>query len=458
MKLTFCGATKIVTGSCYLVETGEEKILVECGMFQGPKDITRLNYKPFHFNPNEISHVFLTHAHLDHSGLIPKLVAGGFNGEILATSATVDLCKVMLEDSAETQISNINHENKRRLREGLQPRKPLYTQKEVRDSLPLFKRVDYDKLYKITKSISVRYKDAGHILGSAIIEMFITEDSKTKKIVFSGDLGQQDTPIINDPSIIEDTDYLLIESTYGDRLHEDVKSREGLLLQYARETYEKGGKLLIPSFAVERTQELLYTLNKLFKSGEFPKEEVFLDSPLAIKVTEVFRKHRECFDEEALTYGDPFSSPNIVYTPKVQNSIRLNSYDKPCVIIAGSGMCTGGRIRHHFKHGLWDPKNTVLFVGYQAESTLGRVILEGAEEVRMMGLKVVIRAGIRSINAFSAHADYIGLIKWSKGFIKKPKMTFVVHGEPNAVESLKSKLEKEGLVCNIPSLHETVEI
>ncbi|MBN2517511.1 MAG: MBL fold metallo-hydrolase [Candidatus Altiarchaeota archaeon] len=458
MELRFCGAAGIVTGSCFLVEAGGNKVIVDCGMFQGPKEITRLNYEPFVFDPTKISHVFLTHAHIDHSGLIPKLVAQGFRGQILATSATIDLCRIMLEDSAEMHVSETKKENKRRKREGLELRQPLYTKREVEGAMSLFKEVSYDREYKATDNISVRYRDAGHIIGSAIIEMSAEEDGKKRKIVFSGDIGQRDAPIVKDPTVIEDADYLLVESTYGDRLHEDPKERGELLLKHAKETYRRGGKLMIPSFAVERTQELLYTINKLIERGEFPNEKVFLDSPLAMKATEVFNRHREFFDEETNGYVYPFGFKDLVYLHKTEDSMMLNTYNKPCIIIAGSGMCTGGRIRHHFRHGIWDPKNTVLFVGYQAKGTLGRVIVGGGKRIRMMGMEVDVRANIRKIDAFSAHADYKDLVWWCKGFKKRPKKVFIVHGEPDSSASLKQKLEREGFRCYTPSMNEGVEI
>jgi metallo-beta-lactamase family protein len=325
--------------------------------------------------------------------------------------------------------------------------------------MSLFKKVDYDKLYEFG-SIKVRYRDAGHIIGSAIIELFVNEGDGDKKIVFSGDIGQWDVPIIKNPTLIEDADYVLVESTYGDRLHEDIGLRDDLLLKHAQETYKKGGRLLIPSFAIERTQELLYSFNKLIKQGKFPTEKIFLDSPLAIKATEIFKKHKDCcYDTEALTkYKNPFNFPQLVYSLKTQDSIKLNKYPQPCVIIAGSGMVTGGRIRHHIRHGIDNPKNKVLFVGYQAQGTTGRYILEGAKTVKMMGMKIPIKADIDKINSFSAHADYNEIVKWMNGFKKKPKKVFVVHGEEKSSRALKTKLEKEGFTCYIPKLYEKVTL
>lgn len=459
MKITFCGAAKIVTGSCYLIEAGKEKVLVDCGMFQGTKDITRINYEPFRFNPKQISYLFLTHAHIDHSGLIPKLVKEGFKGKIIATPATIDLCKIMLEDSANVQLSETKMENKRRKKQGQEARNPLYKVEDAKNSFPLFKKIDYNEMQEITKSIKARYRDAGHIIGSGIIELSISEAGKETKLVFSGDLGQWNAPIVNDPVLIDYADYVFIESTYGNREHEDIGIRDELLLEYSKEAFKKGGKLFIPSFAIERTQELLYSFNKLIKNGKFPDEKIFLDSPLAIKATEVFKSHPECFDEEALhKYRNPFNFPNLIYTKSVEESKKLNNYIKPCIIIAGSGMCTGGRIRHHFRNGIWDTKNTLLFVGYQAEGTLGRYILEGAKKIRMMGMEVEVNADIRKINSFSAHADYRDLLKWADGFKRIPKKVFIVHGEEAAAKSLKLKLELKEFKCHIPGLGEKIEI
>ncbi len=453
MNITFLGACRVVTGSCYLIESGDDKFLVDCGMFQGPKNVTRMNYRDFGFDPEEISRVLLTHAHIDHSGLLPKAYRENFYGKVFTTGATADLCRVMLKDSAEMHERGTEHENRRRRKQGLPPRDPLYTQADVNGVMKQFKRVRYGREYGIGDA-SVIYRDAGHILGSAIIELRI----EGKKIVFSGDLGQWNNPIINDPTIIEDADYLLMESTYGGRLHENVEEREGLFKGYVKETYKKRGKLLIPSFAVERTQEILYTIKKMREQENFPNEEVFLDSPLAMKATNVFMKHRECYDKESLRTEDPLGLEEINYTASVRDSKRLNDYDDPCIIIAGSGMCTGGRIKHHLKNSLHDSKNTLLFVGYQADGTLGRVILDGAKHVKMLGVEVDVKADVRSIDGFSAHADRNGLLRWAGGFKKKPHKTFIVHGESQAAEALKAGLESEGFRCKIPSLYQSEEL
>jgi len=458
MKLTFCGAAKVVTGSCYLMELENKKFLVDCGMFQWWKGLAKKNYEDFLFNPREIDYVFLTHAHIDHSGLIPKLVKHWFRWKIFATGATIDLCDILFEDSAGIQENNIRRENMRRLRMDLEPREPLYTLKDAKKAMNFFApEVKYWIMNKIDENISVRYQDAGHILGSASIEVFIDEDWKKTKFVFSGDIGQWNVPIIKDPTLISEADYVFIESTYGDRLHEPIGSRDKLLEQYIKKTYLRWWKVLVPSFAIERTQEFLYAVNKLIQEWEFPKEHVFLDSPLAIKATEIFKKHRAEFDQETLNkYTFPFSFKELIPTSSVQESMRLNRYNKPCMVIAGNGMCTAGRIRHHLKHGLWDRRNTLLFIGYQAEWTLGRVILEGADEVRMMWTTIKVNAEIAKINSFSAHADAKELVKWIKWFTTNLKKVFVVHGEEESSMALKEKMELIGFDCHVPDLGEEV--
>jgi len=460
MKVKFCGAARIVTGSCYHLDIKGKEYLVDCGMFQGRKETTKKNYEPFLFNPKKITAVFLTHAHIDHSGLIPKLYNQGFRGKIYATSTTVDLCKIMLEDSAHIQEMDGEHENRRRQRQGLEPRKPLYGKKDAEQCMKLFKRVKYDTLIKIADNLNIRFRDAGHILGSSIIQVFVNEDNQEKKIVFSGDLGQWDVPIVKDPTYINEADYLFIESTYGDRLHERVEKREDQLLYYINDVIKKGGKLLIPSFAIERTQEILYAFNKLIHEKRFPKIPVFLDSPLAIRATEVFKKHIEDYDQEARhKYKNIFDFPQLKYLLTAQQSMELNDFAGPCIIIAGSGMMTAGRIRHHLKHGLWDKKNTVLVVGYQAEGTLGRRILEGDKTVKMMGMEITVGADVNKINSFSAHADYEDMLEWLSGFEKKPKKVFIVHGEEKSGKSLQLKIKEKGFKNSmIPRIGDVVEL
>lgn len=459
MKLTFCWAAKIVTWSCYLIETGTTRFLIDCGMFQWPKDIMKLNYEPFLFDPKTIDFVLLTHGHIDHCGLIPKLYTQGFKGKIYTTAATLDVCSIILEDSAEIQDKNIQQENRRRMRTGQEPRKPLYTKDDAKACMKLFQAIEYRKIINITDTIEARFQDAWHILWSASIELFVTEWNTKKKLVFSWDIGQWNTPIVQDPTLIADADYLFMESTYGDRRHEDTAGKKELLIKYITETFKKWGKLLIPSFSVERTQELLYFFNIIIKEWNFPAEKIFLDSPLSIKATEIFKKHTEVFDEEALhKYPHAFEFPQLECTESVEDSIKLNTNNSPCIIIAGNGMCTAGRITHHLKHGLRNTKNTVLFVGYQAEGTLGRYILDGEKKVKMMGIEVDVNAKIAKIEGFSGHADSDQLMKRAKGFTKAPKKTFIIHGEWTAQTTLEGKLEEIGFVCQIPSLKDCIEL
>jgi metallo-beta-lactamase family protein len=377
----------------------------------------------------------------------------GFKGTIYASPATTDLLPIMLNDSAYIQEKDTEHENRRRLRKGMAPREPLYSQADAETVSQLIETVGYNTSRKVTDDITFRLRDAGHVIGSAIVELFVTEqDGSESKTVFSGDLGQWDVPIIEDPTFIWNADYVFIESTYGDRAHTKLAPRKELLFEQIRNTYQKGGKLLIPCFALERTQELLYTISELKQERpDFPPMDVYLDSPLAIKITEVFKKHPEVYDEEARSRTDkPFDFPGLICTPSVDESRRANSLTEPAIVIAGSGMCTAGRIRHHLKHGIWDPKNTVLFVGYQAPGTLGRIILDGAKEVKMMGMELVVKADIVRIGSFSAHADRDELIGWLNAFKEKPKTVFLIHGEEKTLESFKSSLNTRGFTVEIP--------
>ena len=458
MKLTFNGAAREVTGSCYLLEAAGEKILIDCGMFQGEKELTSLNYKEFNFDPKKISYLILTHAHIDHSGLIPKLAKYGFQGKIIATPPTVDLAEIMLEDAATVNQDETIHENKRRLRMGLPPRKPLFTMDDVKAALRLFYPVGYDKQFSLTKKISITFRDAGHILGSAIVEIAVNEGGESKKLVFSGDLGQGSTPLLNDPQLIENADFVIIESTYGDRVHEKPESREGLLSGAVQDTFNRGGKLMIPSFAIERTQELLFYLHRLERDGKL-KENVYLDSPLAIEATRVFNDHASYFPPRVKQeFQNPFTFKRLKFLKTQEESQTMNDYPNPCVIIAGNGMCTAGRIRYHLKNHLWDARNTLLFVGFQAVGTTGRFILEGSKLVKMMGIEVAVKAEVRKIEGFSSHADSNGLIRWISGFRNKPKKVFIVHGEEPSSIAFGEKLKGLGFRAYIPRLNECVEL
>ena len=444
MKITFLGAAKTVTGSCCLVETQNTKFLVDCGLFQGQAKEEALNSEALPLNPAELDYIFLTHAHIDHSGKIPKICKDGFKGEIYATKATVELCEIMLPDCGHIQEFENEWKNKKRLRAGKPPLEPIYTYQDALDCLKLFKKVRYGEAIKINDEIKVRFNDAGHILGSAIIEFWIMEKGKETKIVFSGDLGNRDMPIIRDPSIIESADYLVIESTYGNRIHDNKTDKFEYFVDIINETIDKGGNVVIPSFAVGRTQEVIYELNKEKESfdGKLKKLfsiPVFVDSPLAISATEVFRNNLDCYDEEAREYinnGDnPLDFPGLQFTRTPEESKALNERSGSAIIISASGMCEAGRIKHHLKHNLWRKESTILFVGYQAQGTLGRKLIDGAKKVKIFGEEISVNARIEMIEGFSGHADKDGLLNWIQAFYKKPSKIFIVHGEEESMTS-----------------------
>lgn len=465
MKITFLGAAKTVTGSCFFVETASTKFLVDCGMFQGYSKNNALNEEEFPFNVEELDYIFLTHAHIDHSGRIPRIYIKGFRGQIIATKATVELCAIMLPDSGHIQEYENEWTNRKRLRAGKPPVEPLYTYQDAVNCLELFRKVSYDEVIKINDEIRVRFRDAGHILGSAIIEMWINERGEEIKIVFSGDLGNKDIPILRDPSIIESADYLVIESTYGNRLHNERVDKAEYFLNLINSTIEKGGNVIIPSFAVGRTQELIYELNK--KKEVYDEKlkmlfatPVYIDSPMAISATEVFRNNLDCYDEEAREYienGDnPLDFPGLQFTRTAEESKALNERKESSIIIAASGMCEAGRIRHHLKHNLWRKDSTIIFVGYQAEGTLGRRLLDGAKKVRLFGKEISVEARIEMIEGFSGHADKEGLLKWIERFNRKPKKIFIVHGEEDAMIEFSEEINRRfNIETVIPSRGES---
>ncbi len=438
MKITFLGAAKTVTGSCYFVETRSCKFLVDCGMFQGHSKENALNEEEFPFNPSEIDFILLTHSHIDHSGRIPKIYLDGFKGEVITTKATTELCSIMLPDCGHIQELENEWTNRKRQRAGKPPIMPLYTYQDAIDCIRLFRSINYDEVIKINDEIRVRFNDAGHILGSAIIEIWVNENGDESKVVFSGDLGNRDIPILRDPSIIESADYLVIESTYGNRLHMDKKNKVELFLDIINETIERGGNVIIPSFAVGRTQEIIYELHKHrerydSKISKLFSIPVFIDSPLAISATEIFRRNLDCYDEEARSYienGDnPLDFPGLQFTRTPDESRALNERNDNVIIISASGMCEAGRIKHHLKHNLWRKESTILFVGYQAVGTLGRKISDGAKRVKLFGEDITVNARVEMIEGFSGHADRDGLIDWIGRFNRKPKKIFIVHGE-----------------------------
>lgn len=474
MKITFLGAAKTVTGSNFLVEGAGKRFLVDCGMYQGQATEEMENEAPFLFDVHSIDFMLLTHAHIDHSGRIPKLYKEGYRGDIIATKATCELCQIMLPDSGHIQEVEIEWRNRKRKREGKEALPPLYTAEEAIESLELFKPVHYDEIIDIDDNIKVRFNDAGHMLGSAIIELWVTENGETKKTVFTGDLGNNDIPLLASPTMIESADFLVMESTYGNRLHIRNDEKASLFLNIVSETLEKGGTVVIPSFAVGRTQEILYELNKLKfasegdeefarKYEEIMKAAVYVDSPLAISATEVFRKNMDLFDDdvkELMEQGDnPLDFPGLKFTKTAEESKALNESNEPSIIISASGMCEVGRIKHHLKHNLWNPNSTILFVGYQAPGTLGRSIVEGAKKVKIFGEEIAVNARIEYIEGYSGHADQEWLMNFIYSFFTKPKHIFLVHGEPEGQEVLKQKiLDETGIPVTIPEFGDVYEL
>lgn len=459
MKIQFAGASTGVTGSCHHLTSGEHQILLDCGQFQGGKAQEALNYEDFPFNPAEIECVLLSHAHIDHCGRLPLLVKRGFQGKIYCTDATADLLDIMLKDSGYIHEKEAEWQNRKGERAGREVLEPLYTYNDAVDTLQFIEPVRYDQEIAINDHMKVAFRDAGHILGSAIVELWVTENEKESKLVFSGDLGVNDRPILKDPTVIKHADYVIMESTYGNRLHPANEASIQDLLDIVIKTTRRGGNVIIPSFAVGRTQELIFQFNRFYNENKEYKDEldkikVYIDSPMATNATEIFEKNAQAFDEETKNYilqGDnPLDFPNLEFTKSSEESRALNMDKTPKVIISASGMCEAGRIRHHLKHNLWDKKNSIVFVGYQAEGTLGRAILDGTESVALFGEDVVINAEIHNLEGFSGHADQNGLFSWIASFEETPKKVFLVHGEEESkldfAELVKEKLGYEPVV------------
>lgn len=433
MRLIFIGADHEVTGSCHVLEVCGRYILVDCGMEQGTDDFETAELP---MNIADIDYVLLTHAHIDHSGMLPLLYARGFRGDVIATPATVDLCDIMLKDSAHIQMTEAEWKNRKGQRAGKEPVVPIYDMNDAEGVLEHFVSCDYDKVMDLCEGVKVKFSDAGHLLGSASIEVWINEDGEERKIVFSGDIGNLNRPIIKDPSYINDADYVVMESTYGDRYHNADVDYVSELAGICQRTFDRGGNVVIPAFAVGRTQEMLYYFRKIKEEGLVKGHsfEVYVDSPLAVEATQIFNENiAECFDEEAMELVrngiNPLRFPGLTLSVTSNDSIAINSDNKPKVIISASGMCEAGRIRHHLKHNLWRKECTVVFVGYQANGTLGRILLEGASEVKLFGETIEVMAEIVKLEGVSGHADKAGLIKWITSFDNRLKQVFVVHGE-----------------------------
>ena len=450
MKITFVGAAHEVTGSCTLLEVGGHKYLIDCGMEQGKDEFENV---PLPVPPSMIEAVFVTHAHIDHSGLLPKLYKDGFKGKIYATELTHNLCEIMLRDSAHIQETEAEWQNRKAERNGTVKIEPLYTTEDAIGALSLFYPCKYDRVYPVSENISIRFTDIGHLLGSACIEVWMHEGDTDKKIVFSGDVGNLNQPLIKDPQTVDETDYLVIESTYGDRLHDGIKDSDVIvreLANYISSTFDRGGSVIIPSFAVGRTQELLYAIRMikeqglLKKYGDFP---VYVDSPMAVEATQVFLQcDTVCFDDETRALIEKGINPiwfeGLTLSVTADDSKLINMDTRPKVIISASGMCEAGRIRHHLKHNLWRRENLVLFVGYQAVNSLGRRLLDGARTVRLFGEDVAVKAKIASLHGMSGHADMEGLLSWLEAFKKRPYTVFVNHGDEVACENLRGLIEQ----------------
>ena len=464
MKISFHGAAGCVTGSNYLVETDKCRFLVDCGMFQGSKTLKEHNYRKFAYDPASIDFVLVTHAHIDHTGLLPKLVKHGFKGPIYATEPTVDLLRHLLPDSAHIQEIEVFQKNHRNERKGLPPIEPIYQEEDATKAIALLKGLKRYESFVPAEGCKVTYHNAGHVLGSSFIEIILEEAGETRKIVFSGDIGEDDHPIVHDPDRIKETDFLVVESTYGNRNREEVSKEQRLarLAEVFKDAEKRGGKIIIPAFALERTQDLLHDILILKERNAISDIQVVVDSPLANAITKVFVKYPESYDEDASEImskmGNLFDHSDFRFTSSAEDSKALNS-ESNIVIMSASGMCDAGRIKHHLKHNLWNPANTVVFVGYQAEGTLGRLITQGAKTVRIHGEEVSVGAKIEQIHGYSGHADQNGLLKWLSSLKEVRREVFVVHGEPDAAEEFVNQLtEKCGFVAYAPRMNEEFDL
>ena len=466
-KLTFLGAAGNVTGSCYLLDTADARVVVDCGMYQERKYQER-NWQPFQFDPESIDAVFLTHAHLDHCGLLPKLVREGYAGKIYCTQATAEIAEIILIDAAHLQEEDAIFKRERHRREGRRgphPEIPLYTVQDAEEVRPHFSSVDYLNCVAAGSNVEGCYYEAGHVLGAATININIKQDGRNHRIIFSGDIGEPDRPIINDPAVFNEAEYIVMESTYGDRTHEEHRNTDiqRQLKDCINRTVNAGGNIVIPSFALERSQELLYHLNELFLRKEIPPMTVYLDSPMAIRITEVFKHHAELFDQEMmrrLRQGDScFNFENLKIVQTAEESRAINDVKGSSIIIAGSGMVTGGRVKHHIINNITRPESTILFVGYQAEGTPGRILLDGAREIRLLGQMHAVKAHIEKIDGFSAHADRDGLLAWLSDIRIPPRCVFVTHGEEKAATSFAKLLsEKTGWTVKVPRYKDSVNL
>ncbi len=462
MRLTFHGAARNVTGSMFLLESGGKRMLVDCGLHQGKREESEAKNRQMPVDPASLDAVVLTHAHLDHSGRLPVLAKQGFKGKVYMTPATRDLLEIMLKDSAHIQESDIKFVNKKHRERGLPPKEPLYDQEDVAACLSLLAGVGYGREFQPIPGVRAVFRDAGHILGSAMVEAEASENGSKRRILFSGDLGRKGMPIIRDPYQPSEAEVLLMESTYGDRLHGDLSETAGRLGELVRQSYQRRGKVIIPAFSVGRTQEIVYELHKMFGKGSLPPVPIFVDSPLSANATEVFRNHPECFDEETnRLFGredDVFGFRRLTYIEKTEDSKKLNERQGPFIVISASGMCEGGRVLHHLAHSIGDPKNLVLIVGFQAQGTLGRRLVEKQERVKILGEEYEVRFQVKTLNGFSAHADRDGLLDFVRGMKRGPERIFLVHGEEAQSLALADQLRQDGRAVEVPEAGQTAEI
>ncbi|MCL2495783.1 MAG: MBL fold metallo-hydrolase [Clostridiales bacterium] len=465
MRITFWGAARTVTGSCYMLEHGGKRFLVDCGLFQGSKALKERNYGEFTFNPADIDFVLLTHAHIDHSGLLPKLRNRGFKGKVYATPSTVDLAAIMLPDSGYIQEMEIERKNRKLARAGQPLLNPIYTAADAVIAQKMFVPRDYGKTFKPARGISVTFHDAGHILGSAFADIRYTENGRQQKLLFTGDLGRSGHAIVNDPSIIDEADYLVMESTYGNRLHKgNAETNAPLLAEIVNDTLARGGNVVIPAFAVDRTQDILTMFHFMQEDGQIGRNSIYVDSPLAVKATEIFTKYPQYFDEVTTAcyqkHGRlPFVLPNLNYVHTVEESMRLNNHPGGAIIISASGMADAGRIKHHLKHNLWHKDSTIVFIGYQAEGTLGRRLVDGEKKVTIHGEHIEVKARIVNMDGFSAHADYEEMLEWLSCFKKLPRKIFITHGEEHsALEFARMVRENTGVYTEAPQMGDMFDL
>jgi len=464
MKIKFMGASRTVTGSCYIIETMGHRFAIDCGMHQGNAEIEKRNWDIDVYDPKKIDFFIITHAHIDHSGLLPRMVQNGFRGQIYTTPPTQELLKIMLLDSAHIQEMEATWKTKRRLRYGEEKIVPLYTKKDAEDTFPLFQAIPYESPFQPFPELTAIFHDAGHILGASIVEIRVQEGEKKTKLVFSGDLGRPSQFLVHDPTIINEADFLFLESTYGNRDHKDEQTSLDELAEAIAYSYRQNQKVIIPAFAVERTQELLYCLRILSKDGRLPHDmPVFVDSPLAIRATEIFRRCSDYLDAESqslLKNGeDPLSFPQLRYTLSTQESMEINNLTGPAVVISASGMANAGRIKHHLRHNLWVPGASIVFVGFQAQGTPGRKIVDGAKQIRLFAEEISVRAKIFTINGFSGHAGQSQLLAWLAHFTNKNLQLFLMHGEYTSQQIFEEEIRKRfDLDIHIPDYLEETEL